>query len=107
MRANARNGTTAILKMAHFAEMYDTSIELNGHGGLFGHLHATLGCCIDNTSFYEYFQPGSDGQRKQGQAWGMTNAPLIEDGHLAPNDLPGWGAEWDEDKFQSLLAAEH
>jgi L-alanine-DL-glutamate epimerase-like enolase superfamily enzyme len=107
LRGNARNGTTAILKMAHFAEMYDTSIELNGHGGLFGHLHATLGCCIDNTSFYEYFQPGSDGQRKQGQTWGMTNAPLIEDGHLAPNDLPGWGAEWDEEKFQSLIGAEH
>ena len=107
LRGNARNGTTAILKMAHFAEMYDTSIELNAHGGLFGHLHATLGCCIDNTSFYEYFQVAADGQRKMGEVWGMMNAPLIEDGYLEPTDLPGWGAEWDEEKFQALIAAEH
>ena len=107
LRGNARNGTTQILKMAHFAELYDANVELNGHGGLFGHLHAHLGCCIDNTGFYEYFQPGADGQRLAGQRWGMTNAPLIEDGHVAPNDLPGWGAQWDEERFRSLIVEEH
>ena len=29
LRAKARNGTTQVLKMAHFAEMYDTNIEMN------------------------------------------------------------------------------
>jgi len=33
----------------------------------------------------------------------LRNAPLIEDGHLAPPDGPGWGAEWDEKTFQSLV----
>ena len=72
LRGNARNGTTQVLKMAHFAEMYDTNIELNGYGGLFGHVHAHLGCCIDNTDFYECSGRflGSDGHRKVGAIWG-------------------------------------
>ena len=53
LRANARFGTTQVLKMAHFAELYDTNIEMNAEGGLFGLVHAHLGCCIDNTQFYE------------------------------------------------------
>ncbi|MFC1526978.1 enolase C-terminal domain-like protein [Candidatus Latescibacterota bacterium] len=36
LRANARNGTTQVLKMAHFAEGFGTNVELNGQGGLFG-----------------------------------------------------------------------
>jgi L-alanine-DL-glutamate epimerase-like enolase superfamily enzyme len=55
LRANARHGTTQVLKMAHFAELHGTNVELNGQGGLFGLVHAHLGCCIDNTDFYEYF----------------------------------------------------
>ena len=106
LRANARHGTTQVLKMAHFAEMYDTRIEMNSTGGLYGHVHATLGCCIDNTGYYEYHSDGADGLRTQGEPWGMMNAPLIEDGHLAPCDLPGWGAEWDEDLFKSLTISE-
>lgn len=107
LRANARNGTTQVLKMAHFAEMYGTNVELNGQGGLFGLLHAHLGCCIDNTDYYEYFYTRADGNRVQGEHWGLLNAPLIEDGHLAPPDGPGWGAEWDEKRFQSLIVATH
>ena len=107
LRGNARNGTTQVMKMAHFAELYDANIELNHYGGLFGHLHAHLGCCIDNTGFVESDQSSGDGPRKAGQAWGITNAPIIEDGHVAPNDLPGWGAEFDEDKFTSLIVEEH
>ena len=105
LRGNARNGTTQVLKMAHFAELYGTNIELNGQGGLFGLLHAHLGCCIDNTDFYEYSSGGQsgDGLRTAGEVWGMVNAPLIEGGHLAPPDGPGWGAEWDEARFQSLV----
>ena len=33
LRANARHGTTLVLKMAHFAELYDTTIEMNAAGG--------------------------------------------------------------------------
>ncbi len=106
LRANARHGTTMVLKMAHFAEMYDTTIEMNSTGGVYGHIHATLGCCIDNTMYYEYHADGADGLRRQGVPWGMMNAPLIADGHLAPCDLPGWGADWDEERFQSLVVSE-
>lgn len=106
LRANARHGTTQVLKMAHFAEMHGANIEMNHQGGLFGLVHAHLGCCIDNTDYYEYFLTTADGQRRDGQEWGMLNAPLIEEGHLAPPDGPGWGAEWDEARFRSLLKAE-
>ena len=106
LRANARYGTTQVLKMAHLAELHGANIELNGQGGLFGLLHAHLGCCIDNTDYYENFYLKPDGNRKQGEQWGLLNAPLIEDGHLAPPDGPGWGAVWDEPRFRSLTAAE-
>ena len=106
LRGNARHGTTQVLKLAHMAELHNTHIELNGQGGLFGHIHAHLGCCIDNTDYYEYFNAGGDGLRKAGQQWGLLNAPLIEDGHIAPSDLPGWGAEWDEDRFASMVVQE-
>jgi L-alanine-DL-glutamate epimerase-like enolase superfamily enzyme len=107
LRANARHGTTQVLKMAHFAELYGTNIELNGQGGLFGLLHAHLGCCIDNTDFYENFFMSADGNRRQGEGWGMLNGLVIEDGHVAPPAGPGWGAEWDEARFRSLVVAEH
>ena len=72
-------------------------------GGVYGHVHATLGCCIDNISYYEYMSYAPDTLRKQGERWAMVNAPVVEDGHLTPAYLPGWGAEWDEDRFQSLI----
>ena len=106
LRANARHGATPVLKMAHFAELYDTTIELNAAGGLYGHVHATLACCIDNTSYYEYMGDAADALRAAGEQWGMVNAPVVEGGRLAPCDLPGWGAEWDERRFQSLIVAE-
>ena len=43
LRANARNGTTQVLKMAHLAELYGVIVELNAHGSLFGLLMHT-GC---------------------------------------------------------------
>ncbi len=105
LRANARHGTTPVLKMAHFAELYDTTVELNAAGGLYGHIHAALGCCIDNTSYYEYMSDAADALRTEGERWGMVNAPVVQDGHIAPGDLPGWGAEWDEERFRSLILA--
>lgn len=107
LRANARHGTTQVLKLAHFAELYGTHVELNGQGGLFGLVHAHLGCCIDNTEFYEYNRLSGYGLRTEGETWGLLNAPLIEDGKIAPPDGPGWGAEWDEARFQSLIVASY
>jgi len=92
IRANAAHGTTAVLKLAHLAEMHGTSVELNGTGGLYGLVHAHLLCCIANTSYYEYF--GGE-QERSGLEFGMTNPALPIEGHIAPPDGPGWGAEWD------------
>ena len=103
LRGNATCGTTEVLKLAHFAEMHGANIELNSGGGLFGLYHAHLGCCIDNTTFYEFFGRNGEELRRDGERWGMVNAPLIADGHIAPPDGPGWGAEWDEKRFQSLI----
>lgn len=107
LRGNVRAGATHVLKMAHLAELHGTRIELHSPGMLFGLIHTTLGCCIDNTTFFEFMR-GSQGTalREQGERYGMMSAPLIEDGYIAPNDLPGWGAEWDMDRFNSLVVEE-
>jgi L-alanine-DL-glutamate epimerase-like enolase superfamily enzyme len=104
LRTNARLGTTQVLKLAHFAELYNTNIEMNGTGGLYGLVHAHLGCCIANTDFYEYFVGG--GQHNVGPEVGMMNPPQIVDGHLSPPDGPGWGAEWDMALFKKRTVAE-
>ena len=99
LRANARFGTTQVLKMAHFAELYDTNIEFNAEGGLFGIVHAHLGCCIDNTGYYE---AGLASFEDTAEVWGMTNKPIVADGHIVPPDGPGWGAVWDWDQFDAM-----
>ena len=106
LRGNARNGTSQVLKMAHFAELHSTTIELNYVAGLFGLIHTHLGCSIKNTTYFESFAPESDSLRKQGEQWGLLNGSMIEDGHLTPPDGPGWGAEWDEARFDSLIVEE-
>lgn len=105
LRANARNGTTQVLKMANFAELHGTNVEINHVAGLYGLIHTHLGCSIANTTYFEAFSPEPDALRKQGEMWGLLNAPLIEDGCLTPADAPGWGAEWDEKRFESLVVA--
>jgi len=107
VRATAYYGTTMVLKMAHLAELHGTNVELNGQGGLFGLVHAHLGCCIDNTDYYEHSSLSAESNRKQGEQWGMLNGPIIEGGHLVPPDAPGWGALWDEKQFQSLVVARY
>ncbi len=107
VRANARNGTTQVLKMAHFAEMHGANIEMNAQGGLAGLVHAHLGCCIDNTDYYEHFWMQADANRVEGELWGLLNGPLIVDGHITPPDGPGWGAVWDETRFKSRIVAEY
>lgn len=107
LRANARHGTTQVLKMAHFAELYGANIEMNAQGGLAGLVHAHLGCCIDNTDYYEHFSTDAGSNRTEGELWGLLNGPLISDGHIAPPEGPGWGAVWDEARFRARVVAEY
>ena len=93
LRARATFGLTQVLKLAHFAEMHGANIEMNGPGGLYGLVHAHAGCCIDNTDFYELLGPADPKRlRSEGEEWGLLNAPLIEDGHIAPPPTAPAGA---------------
>ncbi len=99
LRANARHGTTNILKLAHLAELYGTTIELNGPGGLFGLVHAHLCVSLGNSSYYEYFPGGT--RDEIGWQIGLLNPPLPERGFIRPPDTPGWGAQWDWAQLES------
>ena len=103
VRANARHGTTQVLKLAHLAELYGTNVELNGTGGLYGLVHAHLGCCIANNDYYEHSVGGQS--QELAPEVGMTNPPRIVDGRLIPPDGPGWGAEWDMDYLEKRTVA--
>jgi L-alanine-DL-glutamate epimerase-like enolase superfamily enzyme len=98
LRANARHGTTNVLKLAHLAEMHGTTIELNGPGGLFGLIHAHLCVSLANSSYYEYFPGGT--RDEIGQEIGLLNPPLPDRGFIRPPDAPGWGTEWDWAQLQ-------
>ncbi len=106
LRARTGHGLTLALKLAHFAELHGANVELHGPGHLYGIGHANAGCCIDNTDFFELFgASGPRDLRTEGEEWGLLNAPLIEDGCIAPPGGPGWGAVWDEDRIRSLTVA--
>ena len=104
LRGSAVFGTTNLLKLAHFAELYGTNVEINGMGGLFGLVHVHLECAIANTEFYEYM---GDHYLEQARECGLLNPPVVRDGRLTPPDGPGWGAEWDWAQFRRRTVAEH
>ena len=64
-------------------------------------LHALIGRARDRLPAY---LTGGD-MTLEGYLEHMS-APLLEDGYIASNDLPGWGAEWDMDRFNSLVVEE-
>ena len=101
LRVSAVYGTTSVLKLAHLAEMHGTTVEINGPGGLYGLVHAHLLMAIANTSYYEYFRGG--GLDESGKEIGLENPVVPENGHISAPDGPGWGAEWDFDRFQKKL----
>ena len=103
IRANARHGTTAILKLAHLAEMHGSNIELNGYGGLYGLVHAHLLAAISNTSYYETFGEFRGHTERSSTEIGMLNPLDVVDGHVAPPSGPGWGAEWDWTYFNKQV----
>ena len=103
LRANARNGTTATLNLAHQAASRNANVELNGPGGLFGLVHAHLACAISNTTFYEYFPGGT--RDEIGKEIGLLNPPIPENGNVNPPDTPGWGTQWDQRYFDSKRVA--
>lgn len=101
VRQNARHGTTPLMKVAHLAELYGANVELNGPGGLYGLVHAHLLCCIQNTSYYEYFPGGAHDET--GKQIGLQNPVAPINGKLSPPDTPGWGAEWDWNQFNKRI----
>ncbi|MFW6174850.1 MAG: enolase C-terminal domain-like protein [Chloroflexota bacterium] len=105
IRGNARHGSTAVLKLAHFAELYGTTVELNGAGGLYGLVHAHLLSAISNTTYYEFFPGGHNDEAAR--EIGVMNPVVPEDGHIAAPSAPGWGAEWDMDRFRRIVVAEY
>ena len=103
IRGNARHGTTPVLKLAHLAELYGTTVELNAGGGLFGLVHVHLLSCISNTSYYEYF--GGQNERA-GEEIGMLNPPTPDGAYMSAPDTAGWGAEWDWSYFNNKVVDE-
>ena len=91
VRVNARHGATGVVKLAHMAELHGTNVEMNGIGGLGGHVHVQLQCAIANTELFEHFTYPAARAKESG----IVNAPDAIDGHLSPSMLPGWGAEID------------
>ena len=103
VRANARIGATSLLDIAKFAARHNTLVELNGPGGLFGLVHAHMVCAIPNTSRYEYFPDGS--RDELGREIGLLNPSVPVAGVVKPPAGPGWGAEWDWQRFRAKTAA--
>lgn len=103
IRANARHGVTSLVKLAHMAELHNTTVELNGPGGLFGLVHSHMMCAIGNTTYYEYFPCGS--RDEAGKEIGLLNPPVPVNGRIAPPEGPGWGADWDRSYFEKIRTA--
>ena len=78
LRANARQVTTATLKLVHCARMQDSTIELNGPGGTRNDLSREI--CL-------------------------MNSPLPTNGCVCPPRIPVWGAEWDRAYFEKTRIA--
>ena len=56
VRANARSGTTALLKLAHFAELYGTNVEMNGPGGWAGTSTSSCSARSPTRELFEHFE---------------------------------------------------
>ena len=97
VRANARHGTTGVVRIARELEKIGINIELNGPGGLFGHVHSQLVSAIPNTSFYEYFPDGS--RDELGKEIGIVNPPIPKKGTINIPEKYGWGYEIDSNYF--------
>lgn len=103
LRVNGRVGATAYLELAEVARAMGTTVEPNGPGGLFGHVHAQLCCGVKNTTYYEYFPHGS--RDEAGKEIGLVNPPVPVEGEIVPSSEPGWGAVWDWDYFEKVRVA--
>ncbi len=92
LRARATFGTTQVMKLAHLAELHNTNVELNGQGGLWGLVHAHVGCCIDNTDYYEYFVAAQrQCNRKTGRNVGYAQRPADRGRSHCPAQYTGLG----------------
>lgn len=103
LRVNARHGTTALLRLAKFAQARGANVEPNTYGPLFGLIHAHVACGIENIDFFEGKPPESGAE--MGEAIGLLNPVRPENGHVTYPDTPGWGAEWDWKQFEKKRVA--
>ncbi|MCH2316482.1 MAG: hypothetical protein MK524_08860 [SAR202 cluster bacterium] len=103
LRVNGRHGTTPVLKLAHFAEMHNATVETNTYGPLFGLVHAHQNCGIGNIRWFET-SPPFDGA-SMGEEIGMMNPAVPRDGWVSYPDSPGWGADWDWKQFEKKRVA--
>jgi hypothetical protein len=94
IRARAIFGTTQVLKLAHFAELYTANIELNGKGGPGGWRTLISAVALitptitlaRSVRLERCSQRGRLGRCRSGVC---SNAPTIEDGRIAPPDALG------------------
>jgi len=104
LRGSTTSGITTVLKLAHFAEMYNTSIELVSESdrGLYGLVGTHVSCAISNTTYLEDWRD----RNRLGKEFGILNAPKAIDGCMVPPEGPGFGAEIDWDWMQKHTVAE-
>jgi len=105
LHANSRHGTTATLKLAHCAQMKDSTIELNDPEGLFKLIHVHVACAISNTSCYEYFPGGT--RDDLGREIGLMNPSLSINGYVRPPQDPRWDAKWDRTYFEKSTSSSY
>jgi L-alanine-DL-glutamate epimerase-like enolase superfamily enzyme len=104
LRGNSAPGITTVLKLAHFAEMYNTNVELVSESdkGLYGLVGTHVSCAISNTTYLEDWRD----RHQLGKECGILNAPTAVDGCMVPPDGPGFGAEIDWDWMRKRTVAE-
>ena len=103
LRANARHGMTATLKLAHCPQIQDSTIELSSSGCLVGLIHIRLVCAIGNTRYYEYLPGGTCDYL--GRETGLMNPLLPINCCVRPPQVSGWDAEWDRVYFEKKHVA--
>ena len=98
LRVNGRHGTTPVLNASKFAALLNTTVEPNAYGPLFGIVHAHINCGISNIDWFENAPPSRGAE--MGEEIGLLNPIRPVAGWVTPPSGPGWGAEWDWNRFR-------
>ncbi len=103
LRVNGRHGTTPIVNASKIAAQLNTTVEPNAYGPLFGLVHAHIDCGIFNIDWFENAPPPNGAQ--MGEEIGLLNPIRPEAGWVSPPAGPGWGSEWDWNRFKRKRVA--